>query len=339
MNLVVPILRLSRTTTWQSQKSADVVQPREKEGVMNKKAIAVSCFAFVLCFALAGCGGGSASSASAGTGPSSSNSASTSPADASAEAVSDSAEAAKAAFVGTWDMVEIIKDGKTTDKLAIEGMKKNGQDYYATLDGDGTITIVSGTGDNVATGAWEASSVTEGTFAGAGGKKFAMTIADGQLTLDLGSIVAKCEPGEARAELPPTAASSSNAAKSSEASSASAKSSAKYEVSIDDMTVGEDYQGNPALIVTYSWKNNSDKSSSFAATLHPRCYQNGVQLNNAIVLSGIDSEGYLADVKPGAGTSLQMAYELKDTESPVDVEVYEFASFKGDPIISKTYKF
>ena len=170
-----------------------------------------------------------------------------------------------------------------------------------------------------------------------------MTIEDGQLVLHLETTEAKLVKGEPRASLPAKqSASSAKSSKSSAAQSASSaaksKASSKYEASIDDISVGEDYQGNPALIVTYTWKNNSNDSRSFASSLHPRCYQNGVQLNSAFMM-GIDSNGYLADVRPGYGTTFQMAYELKDMQNPVDVEVYELASYKGSPIATKTYKF
>ena len=117
---------------------------------------------------------------------------------------------------------------------------------------------------------------------------------------------------------------------------AASKKKQKYDVSIDDATVGEDYKGNPALIVTYSWTNNSDSAKSFASALYPKCYQDGVQLGTAIVMSGIDSDGYMASVKPGHGTTLQMAYELKDTETPVEIEVGELVNFNNEIIASKT---
>lgn len=296
---------------------------------MRKRVFVALCCTFVFCLVLAGCSGGNASTAASGT---SATSAST-----SSSSAQGSTEGAKANFVGTWDMVE-MSDGKTiTDELALKGAKKNGNDFYAQLDENGTITIVIGT--ESISGAWEATSDTEGRFAGPQGKTFAMSLVNDQLVLDFGdNTTLKYVPGEARAELPKASTASSTASASSSSSAAKSKASSKYEASIDDISVGEDYQGNPALIVTYTWKNNSNDSRSFASTLHPRCYQNGVQLNSAFMM-GIDSNGYMADVRPGYGTTFQMAYELKDTQNPVDVEVYELASYKGSPIATKTYKF
>lgn len=296
---------------------------------MRKRVFMALCCTFVFCLVLAGCSGGNASTAASGT---SATSAST-----SSPSAQGSTEGAKANFVGTWDIVEMANSESTTDKLAIEGIKKTGADFYVRLDENGTINIVFGT--DTTSGAWEATSDTEGRFAGAAGDTYAMKLEDGQLVLDFGNgSTMKCVPGEARAELPKAKSASSAASASSSSSAAKSKASSKYEASIDDISVGEDYQGNPALIVTYTWKNNSNDSRSFASTLHPRCYQNGVQLNSAFMM-GIDSNGYMADVRPGYGTTFQMAYELKDTQNPVDVEVYELASYKGSPIATKTYKF
>ena len=298
---------------------------------MIKKRIVAVLAAFALCCSLTACGGGSASTSANGTGTASS---------ANSTATTNGAESAKDAFVGTWDMVEFTNGGTTYNKDYIEKIRANDKDSFLVLnaDGNGTMVVAGSRSDDFS---WEAPDNTTVKIALQSGITMNLAYDGTQLAFKAKDEGFAFEKGEPRASIPEKAASSSSVAPSASAvaSSSSTKKASKYEVSIDDMTVGEDYQGNPALIVTYSWKNNSDKSRSFASALHPRCYQSGVQLSSAIVISGIDNEGYLADVKPGYGTTLQMAYELKDTENPVDVEVYEFASFKGDPIVAKTYKF
>ncbi len=94
----------------------------------------------------------------------------------------------------------------------------------------------------------------------------------------------------------------------------------KYAVSIDDALVTTDYDGNSALVVTFSWTNNSDETVSFASCIYPKCFQNGVQLDSAFVTSGFDSTGYTNELKPGASNSFQLAYKLVDS-SVVSVEV------------------
>ena len=295
---------------------------------MKKRLVTALACLFVLSMSLAACGAGSSTSNSAAPN-------STSAQTSSESAQSFDADAAKAAFVGTWDIVELKqKDGSTIDKLGIEAAKKSGGDYYVRFDEDGTVTFVSG--EQSATGAWAATSESEGELAIGSSDRISMKLENGQIIMLVDGSEMKLEPGAERAALPAAANSSAASTSASSSSQAASKKQQKYDVSIDDATVGEDYKGNPALIVTYSWTNNSDSARSFASALYPKCYQDGVQLGTAMVMSGIDSNGYTASVKPGHGTTLQMAYELKDTSTPVEVEVGELASFNNEVITSKT---
>lgn len=133
-----------------------------------------------------------------------------------------------------------------------------------------------------------------------------------------------------------SSASSSAASQGSAASQATpaATPESSYAVTIDSATLGTDYQGNPAVVVTYTWTNNSDKATSFMVALHAQCFQDGVQCDNAIV-NGIDSN-YTTDVKPGASTTVQEAYEVSGT-SDVTIEVSELISFSTEVLAEKTF--
>lgn len=68
-------------------------------------------------------------------------------------------------------------------------------------------------------------------------------------------------------------------------------------------------------------------------------YQAGVGLNKAFVLD--DSEKYSADnqtkeIKKGASIEVEVAYELNDTTTDIEVEVEELFSFNDDKIV-KTF--
>ncbi len=108
-----------------------------------------------------------------------------------------------------------------------------------------------------------------------------------------------------------------------------------YEVSIDGARLTEDYEGNSAIVVTFTWTNNSEDTTSFAAALMPTVFQNGVELETAVVVDDqYDSSGYLAEVKTGGTTEVQMAYLLED-ESEVEVEVEELISL-DDVVLAET---
>lgn len=134
------------------------------------------------------------------------------------------------------------------------------------------------------------------------------------------------------------ASSSSSASSMSSSSSAqqatTSESTPKYEVSIDSATTTTDYSGAPALVVTFTWTNNSDSDTSFATALYAKCFQNGVQCETAVV-SGMDSN-YLTQLKPGSTTTVQQAYELSDT-SDATIEVTELISLKNEILAEQTF--
>ncbi len=109
----------------------------------------------------------------------------------------------------------------------------------------------------------------------------------------------------------------------------------KYAVTIDDGVVGEDYQGNPALIVTFTFTNNSDDATSFLVAISDKAYQNGVQLERAIRTDG-DSQSSMKDIKPGATVTVEQAYVLDD-QSEVTVECTELISFDDTVLAEKAF--
>ena len=113
-----------------------------------------------------------------------------------------------------------------------------------------------------------------------------------------------------------------------------------YSVTIDSCRMAKDYEGNKVVIVKYTYKNvNSDDATAFDIAFMDRAYQNGVELNKAYVLD--DSADYNYDnqskaIKKGASLEVEVAYELNDTTTDVDVEVEELISF-DDTVIKKTF--
>lgn len=113
------------------------------------------------------------------------------------------------------------------------------------------------------------------------------------------------------------------------------QASSKYAVTIDGSTVTTDYEGKPAIIVDYTFTNNSDDATSFAVACSQKAFQNGVQLETAVVLDDLGN-GFLAEIKPGATTSARRAYSLAD-ESDVTVEVTELISFDDTILAEVTF--
>lgn len=105
----------------------------------------------------------------------------------------------------------------------------------------------------------------------------------------------------------------------------------KYPVTIDGVRLGTDYSGNDVVIVTFTWTNNSDETTSFALSVMPKVFQGGIECENAFMVDDADSDKYMTDVRPGTTITVEMAYELQDY-SEIEVEVTELFSFSNDPI-------
>ena len=108
-----------------------------------------------------------------------------------------------------------------------------------------------------------------------------------------------------------------------------------YAVTIDGSTVTTDYEGAPAIIVDYTFTNNSDEETSFAMACTQKAFQNGVQLEIAIVTEDLGN-GYTAEIKPGSTTTARIAYSLTD-ESDVTVEVEELFSLDDTMLAEATF--
>lgn len=109
-----------------------------------------------------------------------------------------------------------------------------------------------------------------------------------------------------------------------------------YAVGIEDSRIGEDYEGKKALIVNYSFTNNSEEPTSFLVAIRPQAFQNGVELSTATISFSDDSydhESSMKDIKPGATVMVSSAFILDDS-SVVTVECHDWLRFDGDTLIA-----
>ena len=106
-----------------------------------------------------------------------------------------------------------------------------------------------------------------------------------------------------------------------------------------EMLLG-DVEGKDCIIVKYVFGNVSgEEPASFMFAFSDYAFQNGVGLNEAYILD--DSANYSSDnqskeIKKGATLEVEVAYELNDTTSPVEIEVEELFSF-DEKTITKTF--
>lgn len=108
-----------------------------------------------------------------------------------------------------------------------------------------------------------------------------------------------------------------------------------YAVTLDSATLVSTYDGAPAVAITYTFTNNSEEATSPAASVYVKAFQNGVQLESAVV-SGLDSGSYMSELKPGATATCTQAYALTD-QSEVTVEAEELFSLSDELLASKVF--
>lgn len=111
-----------------------------------------------------------------------------------------------------------------------------------------------------------------------------------------------------------------------------------YYVDIKNAVIAEDHDGNPAIVITYAWTNNSEETTSAEIALMEKAFQNGVQLSTAIIgnPSIFDSDLSFKDIRPGTTFDVQCAYELQNKDSVVEFELSELFGL-SDEIVTKNF--
>lgn len=111
------------------------------------------------------------------------------------------------------------------------------------------------------------------------------------------------------------------------------------DVEILNAEMAEDYKGNPCVVITYKWKNTSNDATAFSYSVNCSAYQNGVELSRAHFVGNdvVDTQALLNKVKPGVEIEIKDAYVITDESADIEVEVKDWVSLEGDPVITKTF--
>ena len=113
----------------------------------------------------------------------------------------------------------------------------------------------------------------------------------------------------------------------------------EYSVDIVSCRLSKDYEGDPVVIVKYTFTNNSDEAAAFDWTFEDTVYQDGVGLNKAYVLAdsaNYDEGNQTKKIKSNTSLDVEVAYELNDTATDITIEVKELFSFDDDTV-TKTF--
>lgn len=114
-----------------------------------------------------------------------------------------------------------------------------------------------------------------------------------------------------------------------------------YYVRIEECEVTKDYSGDPILLVKIAFTNNSNESKAFLYNVEAKAFQSGVEIQSPISTYGINNYDWKDksnEIKPGVTYEFNLAFELKDKQSDVTVELTPYWSSNNSAVVSKTFK-
>lgn len=112
-----------------------------------------------------------------------------------------------------------------------------------------------------------------------------------------------------------------------------------YQVEIKNARISENWEGKPAVVITYGFTNNSDEPAAFWLAFEDDVYQGGVGLEKAYTMQDgdpYDEANQNKEIKSGVTIDVDVAYVLNDTETDIEVEVKELYSFSDD-VVSRSF--
>lgn len=112
---------------------------------------------------------------------------------------------------------------------------------------------------------------------------------------------------------------------------ASAGALGDYEIVIGECEFVTDYEGTPAILIHYTFTNNSDESRSAAFSVTLDAFQNGIGLEDAVITDESVHDNGMAskEIQPGITIELTEVYLLTSDTAPVEFYVSEYVSLDG----------
>ena len=113
-----------------------------------------------------------------------------------------------------------------------------------------------------------------------------------------------------------------------------------YDVVIEGYRLATDCDGEPIIIVKYKFTNNEDEPCSFFWAFDVSVYQDGIGLTECLLAddsANYSDEDQYRDIKKGGTLYVEIAYELNDTTTDVEVEVSSLSLFNSSIKASKTF--
>jgi len=103
-------------------------------------------------------------------------------------------------------------------------------------------------------------------------------------------------------------------------------------VEIKGAELGTNYSDKPIIIITYSWTNNSDETTSAMVSTFEKAFQDGIELDSSISAKDVDFSNNSKDIRPGKSIDIKKAYVLTSDVSTVEFEITEWISFSDEVV-------
>lgn len=104
----------------------------------------------------------------------------------------------------------------------------------------------------------------------------------------------------------------------------------KFDITITKIEKVKDYEDKPALKITYTWTNNSDKTAAPFMSFTLKGFQDGVETDSWITSDAIDLGIGQKEIKPGATIeNCEAGIMITDESKPIDIELSESFSFSN----------
>ena len=110
-----------------------------------------------------------------------------------------------------------------------------------------------------------------------------------------------------------------------------------YHIVIGGLESVRDMEGHPAVVVTYTWTNNSEATASAMVMLLERAYQGERRLEEAQLgqRAGYDIHSVSRNIQPGGSGTVQRAYRLEEAGGTVTFAVSEFLSHTKNAVVKE----
>ena len=105
-----------------------------------------------------------------------------------------------------------------------------------------------------------------------------------------------------------------------------------YICKVKSADICKNWEGKESVKVVYEFTNNHSEPQSFDFSLDAKLFQDGIGLESTFISADDDSSFCDVEIKPGTTKDVVKYYVLRDTTTPIEVEITELISFDNEKI-------